>query len=216
MCIDFFGRFEAEHAASLGRPGSAGFATARGETALDADPIGLLRGAPHRELAAEFIHFVLSEEGQKIWSFKVGAPGGPERYALRRLPILPAMYEARFDAYRSDPDERPFGKERTFVYRPEWTGHLFAAIALVVRTMTVDPDDELQEAWRALAAAGFPREATAAFDDVTGVDYGTVDGPLRAAMQSADPLEEARFAIRLVEQHRALYERVTALAKAGR
>jgi hypothetical protein len=82
--------------------------------------------------------------------------------------------------------------------------------------MCVDPDGELQEAWRALAAAGFPREATAAFDDVTGVDYDTVDGPLRAALQSADPLEEARFAIRLVEQHRALYRRVTALAKARR
>jgi ABC-type Fe3+ transport system substrate-binding protein len=216
MCIDFFGRFEAEHAAQLGRPGSAGFATARGGTALDADPIGLLRGAPHRDLAVAFIEFVLSEEGQKIWSFKVGAPGGPERYALRRLPILPAMYEPRFDAFRSDPDERPFSKERAFVYHPEWTSHLFAAIALVVRTMCVDPDGELQEAWRALAAAGFPREATAAFDDVTGVDYDTVDGPLRAAMQSADPLQEAHFAIGLVERHRALYRHVAELARTAR
>jgi ABC-type glycerol-3-phosphate transport system substrate-binding protein len=200
----------------VGRPGSAGFATARGETSLDADPIGLLRGAPHRELAVAFIEFVLSEEGQKLWSFRVGTPGGPERYALRRLPILPALYDPRFDAYRADPEERPFGRERTFVYRPEWTGHLFAAIALVVRTMCVDPDGELQEAWRALAAAGFPREATAAFDDVAGVDYDLVNGPLRAALQSSDPLEEARLAIGLVERHRALYRRVTALAKEHR
>jgi ABC-type Fe3+ transport system substrate-binding protein len=216
MCIDFFGRFEAEHAASIGRPGSVGFATAHGETSLDADPIGLLRGAPHRELAVELMEFVLSEEGQKIWSFRAGTPGGPERYSLRRLPILPALYEPRFDAFRSDPDERPYARERTFVYRPAWTGHLFTAIALVVRAMCVDPDSELQEAWRALEASGFPREAVAAFDDITGVDYDTVDGPLRAALQSADPLEEAHFAIALVDRHRALYKRVTELAREAR
>jgi hypothetical protein len=82
--------------------------------------------------------------------------------------------------------------------------------------MCVDPDAELQEAWRSLAAAGFPREATALFDDVALVDYDTVDGPLRAALQSSDPLEEARWAIRLVLHHRALYRRVTALARSGR
>jgi hypothetical protein len=82
--------------------------------------------------------------------------------------------------------------------------------------MCVDPDGELQEAWRALAAADFPREATAAFDDVTGVDYDTVDGPLRAAMQSADPLQEAHFAIGLVERHRALYRHVAELARTAR
>jgi iron(III) transport system substrate-binding protein len=215
MCIDFFGRFQGEYVASIGRPGRVGFATARGETSLDADPIALLRGARHRALAVEFMEFVLSEEGQKIWSLRRGAPGGPERYTLRRLAILPRLYDPAFDADRADPDENPYEEARAFVYHPAWTGPLFAAIALVVRVMCVDPDAELQAATRALAAAGFPPRATALFDDVSLVDYDTVNGPLRAALQSPDPLEEAAWTIRLVEHHRALYRRVAALARQG-
>jgi ABC-type glycerol-3-phosphate transport system substrate-binding protein len=215
MCIDFFGRFQGESVAAAGRPGRVGFSTARGETSLDADPIALLRGAAHRELAVAFMEFVLSEEGQKLWAFKRGAPGGPERYALRRLPILPRLYAPEFEAYRADPDENPYEEERGFVYRPEWTGKIFSAIALVVRVACIDPDAELAGAWRALIEARFPPQATAAFDDVTMVDYDTVAGPLRAALQSADPLEEARWTIRLVQHHRDLYRRVRALAEAG-
>jgi len=215
MCIDFFGRFQGEYAASVGRPGRVGFATARGETSLDADPIALLRGARHRDLAVRFIEFVLSEEGQRIWSFKRGTSGGPERYTLRRLPILPRLYDHAFDAERADPDENPYEEAHAFVYRPAWTSPLFAAIALVVRTMCVDPDDELRDAYGALVAAHFPPRATALFDDVTLVDYDTVNGPLRAALQASDPLDEARWTIRLVEHHRALYRRVAALARQG-
>jgi ABC-type Fe3+ transport system substrate-binding protein len=215
MCIDFFGRVEGEYAASVGRPGRVGFATARGETSLDADPIGLLRGARHSELAVRFIEFVLSEEGQKLWAFRRGTPGGPETYTLRRLPILPRLYDPTFTADRADPDENPYADSAGFAYHPTWTGQLFSAIALVVRTMCLDPDAELGRAYRALSAAHFPPRATAAFDDVTLVDYDTVNGPLRAALQASDPLEEARWTIRLVEHHRALYRRVAALAEKG-
>jgi ABC-type Fe3+ transport system substrate-binding protein len=216
MCIDFFGRMQGEYAASAGRPGQVGFATARGQTSLDADPVALLRGAPHPELAVRFIEFVLSEEGQKLWAFKRGAPGGPTTYALRRLPILPRLYDRAFDAYRSDPDENPYEETSGFAYHASWTGSLFSAIALVVRTMCFDPDAELGAAWRALGEARFPPRATALFDDVSLVDYDTVAGPLRAALQSADPLEEARWTVRLVEHHRALYRQVEALAREGR
>jgi ABC-type Fe3+ transport system substrate-binding protein len=215
MCIDFFGRFEGEYTASIGRPGRVGFATARGETSLDADPIALLRGARHPDLGTKLIEFVLSEEGQKIWAFKKGLPGGPVQYTLRRLPILPRLYDHAFDAARADPDENPYEEARGFVYRPAWTTRLFSTIALVVKTMCVDPDAELRAAYEALAAAHFPPRASALFDDVTLVDYDTVDGPMRAALQAADPLEEARWTIRLVEHHRALYRRVAALAREG-
>jgi ABC-type Fe3+ transport system substrate-binding protein len=216
MCIDFFGRVQGEYVASVGRPGRVGFATARGETSLDADPIALLRGAPHRELAVRFMEFVLSEEGQRLWAFRRGTPGGPTTYALRRLPILPRLYDPVFAPFRADPDENPYEEAGAFTYHPAWTGPLFSAIALVVRTMCLDPDVELARAWDALGRAGFPPRATARFDDVSLVDYDTVAGPLRAALQAADPLEEARWTARLVEQHRALYREVAALAREGR
>jgi hypothetical protein len=216
MCIDYYGRFQAEAAAEAGRPGRVGFVTARGETSINPDPIALLRGAPHRELAIEFIEFVLSDEGQKLWSFRRGVPGGPERYPLRRLPIVPRLYDHAFDAYRADPEERPYEEARDFVYHRAWTGPLFSALNFVVRVMCVDPERELQDAYAALAQAGFPPEATALFDDVSAVDYATVAGPLRSALQSADPMDEARWSIRLVAGFRAQYRRVAALAREGR
>jgi ABC-type Fe3+ transport system substrate-binding protein len=215
MCIDFFGRVEGEYTASVGRQGRVGFATARGETSLDADPIALLRGAPHRELAVRFIEFVLSEQGQMLWAFKRGVPGGPTTYTLRRLPILPRLYDHVFDAFRADPGENPYEETSGFAYHAAWTGPLFSAIALVVRTMCQDPDVELDAAWRALNDAHFPPRATALFDDVSLVDYDTVAGPLRSALAAADPLAEARWTVRLVERHRALYREVTALAREG-
>src|SRR5262249_43334793 len=145
-----------------------------------------------------FIDFVLSDDGQKLWGFRRGTPGGPERYTLRRLPIVPHLYDRAFDAYRADPDDHPYEEARDFVYHRAWTGPLYGALAFVVRAMCVDPERELQDAYAALARAGFPPEATALFDDVSAVDYATVAGPLRAALQSVDPMDEARWAIRLV------------------
>ena len=156
MCIDYYGRFQAEAAAAAGRPGRVGFVTARGETSINPDPIALLRGAPHRELAIAFIEFVLSDEGQKLWGFRRGVPGGPERYALRRLPIVPHLYDHAFDAHRADPEENPYEEARDFVYHRAWTGPLYGALAFVVRVMCVDPEEELQQAYGALAKAGFP------------------------------------------------------------
>jgi ABC-type glycerol-3-phosphate transport system substrate-binding protein len=216
MCIDYYGRFQAEAAAEAGRPGRVGFVTARGETSISPDPIALLRGAPHRELGIAFIEFVLSDEGQKLWSFRRGVPGGPERYALRRLPIVPHLYDPAFAAYRADPEENPYEAAADFVYHRAWTGPLYSTINFVVRVMCVDPERELQDAYAALARAGFPPEATAAFDDVSTLDYATVAGPLRTALQSPDPMDEARAAIRLVRGFREQYRRVTALARAGR
>lgn len=215
MCIDYYGRFQSGSTAGAGRAPRMGFATAAGETPLDADPIALLRGAPHRELAVAFIEFVLSEAGQKLWGFRAGTPGGPERYALRRQPILPRFYAEDLAPFRADPEDDPYREAERFTYHEAWTGPWRPAIAFVVRAMCVDTEAELQAAHRALARAGFPPRATAAFDDLTLVDYDTVRGPLRDALRSPDPLEEAAWARRLVRHFRDLYGRVVALAQSG-
>jgi iron(III) transport system substrate-binding protein len=215
MCIDFYGRFESETVAALGHPERAGFVAPPGETATDPDPISLLRGAPHRELAVAFIEFVLSEAGQKIWAFRRGTPGGPQRYTLRRLAILPRIYDRAFDVYRGDPEENPYSDTQQVDYHQPWTGPLVGAMAFVIRVMCVDTELELQRAYGALVAAGFPPRATAAFDDVSLVDHATVSGPIRAAVKSPDPLEEAAWSRKLAAHFRELYGRVEGLARAG-
>jgi ABC-type Fe3+ transport system substrate-binding protein len=215
MCIDYYGRFQSETVPAAGRMPRLSFVTAHGETAIDSDPIGLLRGAPHRELAIEFIEFALSEEGQKLWAFRRGTPGGPERYTLHRLPILRRLYAHEFDTSRADAGENPYDEAGRFEYREAWTGPFMGAIAFVIRVMCVDSEVELRRAYGALAAAGFPPRATAAFNDISLVDYATVTGPIRAALASPDPLEEAAWARKLIRHFRDLYARTTALAQEG-
>jgi hypothetical protein len=79
----------------------------------------------------------------------------------------------------------------------------------------MDAESELQEAYGALAAAGFPPRATAVFDDVTLVDHGTVTGAIQSALKAPDPLEEAAWRRRLGSHFRQLYRRAGALAREG-
>jgi spermidine/putrescine-binding protein len=213
MCIDFYGRSQSQTPG--GGRGRLGFVTPHGGTAVDTDPIGLFRGAPHRELAVAFMEFVLSAQGQKLWNFRVGTPGGPARYALRRLPILPALYAPSFDAVRSDPGERPYEEARAFVYHSGWTGPLVRTITFIVRVTCLDAHEELATAYRDLFGAGFPQRASALFDDVALVEYGAALGSIRAAVMSGNPVDEAALGNRLVAAVRAQYRRVSELARAG-
>jgi hypothetical protein len=154
--------------------------------------------------------FVLSPEGQRLWTLPHGTPGGPERYTLGRSPILPSFYQDANDR------ENPYREARAFAYKAAWTAPIMPAITFVIRTMCVDTQAELGQAYAALAAAGFPPQATAAFDDLTLVDYQTVSGPLREALRAHDPLAQAAWARRLVRQFRQVYARTVALAKEGR
>jgi iron(III) transport system substrate-binding protein len=100
LCIDFYGRFEAQVSNGGRGNGAMAYVTPRGESGVSADPISLLRGAPHRETARRFIEFLLSEEGQKLWCYRVGAPGGPRKYALQRFPIRRDFYPSANPAFQ--------------------------------------------------------------------------------------------------------------------
>src|SRR5690606_5442244 len=121
-----------------------------GGSSVGVDPIGMLRGAPNADVARAFIAFVLSIEGQKIWNFKVGTPGGPVRYALRRLPVRKELYESQYAAFRSDPDVFPYEEAKSFTYHEKWTGPLFSALRFIVRVSCIDAHDEQAAAWKAL------------------------------------------------------------------
>ena len=215
MTIDFYGRFQSEAVRKPDGSSRLQYVNAAGGTSVGVDPIGLFRGAPHPELAREFIAFVLSPEGQKLWNWKVGAPGGPQRYALRRLPVLPALYAPEFRPLRSDPEVDPYALAQSFTYHDQWTGALFRSIAFTFRVMCIDTHDELTAAWRALIAAGFPPEATAAFENVSAVDYAVAGGRMREAL-GGDKIKEVQLAKELADHFRAQYRRAQELARAGR
>src|SRR5207253_9892867 len=69
MAIDFYGRSQVE---AVGSERMA-YLEPAGATAINPDPIGLVKGAEHKELAIRFMEFVLSEPGQKLWNTRAGA-----------------------------------------------------------------------------------------------------------------------------------------------
>jgi len=216
MAIDFYGRFQSEAVRRADGTSRLLYITPQGGSSFGADPIGLLRGAPSPELAEEFIAFVMSPEGQKLWNWKVGTPGGPTQYALRRLPILPELYAPEYLEFRSDPDVNPYEWAASNPpYHPEWTGRLFRAIGFIIRAMAIDPHDELTEAWEALVAAGFPPKATALFDNVDAVDYDTVKNVIQPVLSGTSKIEVSQLSRKLCDSFRAQYRQVTELARRG-
>jgi ABC-type Fe3+ transport system substrate-binding protein len=174
LSIDFYGRYQAE----TSRNPATGeermhYVTPAGGSSVSCDPIGLVRGAPHRELAVRFIEFTVSEAGQKLWNYRPGTPGGPEKFALRRLPIRRDFYpsnrpelQARFEAHRpytsddlGDLGVNPYQLAAQFTYVGRWTGRHFNIHRDLIRAMCLDSGDELSAAWAAIARAGGPEAA---------------------------------------------------------
>jgi iron(III) transport system substrate-binding protein len=142
MCIDFYGRYQA---GAVGGDRLAYVAPPR-MTAITADPIAILRGAPQRELANEFVLWVLSPQGQGLWQHKRGTPGGPDRHELRRLPVRRDMYEPAEMQHWADA-VNPFDIAEPF---PDGMPNFFATVALVSHAMAIDIHADLTAAWAAI------------------------------------------------------------------
>jgi len=170
VAIDFLGRLQSELTARPGHPPVMAYVTPVGGSSVTADPVSLLRGAPHRGLAVRFIEYVLSEEGQRLWNYRVGEPGGPRRFALRRLPIRRDFYpsgeaawqaaSARHRAHLADPLWLPevdaYRLGESFHYEARWTGRHFGVQRDLIRAMCMDSGDELKRAWKAILEHGGP------------------------------------------------------------
>jgi iron(III) transport system substrate-binding protein len=220
MTIDFYGRFQSESVRRADGTSRIGYVNAEGGTSFGVDPIGLLRGAPHTKVALAFIEYVMGD-GQKLWGWRPGTPGGPKQYALRRLPILPDLYGAQYVAFRSDPEVYPYEAAKAFTYVEARTARLFTAIAFIIRVMCIDPHKELKEAWAELNAAKaklghYPPEALAAFEDVAKVSYADAKGRIKDATGNSDKLVQVQLAKELADAFRANYVRAAELARAGK
>ncbi|MBB6431651.1 ABC transporter substrate-binding protein [Algisphaera agarilytica] len=159
MCIDFYGRTQAGAIAAAGWSGDTegqgmsrvGYADpvvdGKSMTATTADPVSLLRGAPHRETAEQFITWLLSKESQRLWQAKLDTEGGPIRYELRRQPIRADLYTAEEKATWSDPQIDPYP---TAVPIMPGMPDFFSAVSPVSQAMAIDVHQDLIAAWRAI------------------------------------------------------------------
>jgi hypothetical protein len=180
------------------------------------DPVAVLKGAPHPDLAQGFVEYLLTTEGQMLWNARLGSSMGPRFRALRRLPIRPDLYRGETLAMMTDAEAEPYRAAEAFTYDGSLTGHLFNPLRAIVRVMCIDSGEELKDAWHALIEAGFPPEATARFSDVSAVSYEQAGGAIRAALKSNDKVEAARLMNRLGSEFRSNYREAARLAREGK
>ena len=189
----------------------------RGGTAVSADPVQLLRGAPNGAAAREFIDFLLSVEGQKLHCFKKGVPGGPKNNSINRPPVRKDLYKPGSQEFFFKPDYNPYRSGADFEYRPRWTGPYFNLLRVLFKCIAIDPRDELVEAWGAICAAGGPDKvprAMAEFDYLP-FDYA---GAARAAksLKEGKPADVARITRSWSDDARKHYRNAARLAREGK
>ena len=217
MAIDTYGFTEQEwNELQFGGTPHFFYVPPEGGTAVSADPVQMLRGAPNRKAAEAFIDFLLSIEGQKLHAFKTGTPGGPARHALRRPPIRRDLYAPEYREYRSDPDYNPYESGASFVYRPELTGPYYGLLRILIRAIALDPQPELQRAWKAIIDAGGPEKVPQAMRAFSRLPfpYAEIADANRALRR--DAVEVAAVIRNWSESARLNYLEAERLAKEGK
>ena len=226
ICIDFFGRFQAEYTRTVDGKARMTYATPAGGSCVSADPISLLRGAEHRELAVRFIEFVFSVEGQRLWNTKVGADGGPRKFALRRLPIRRDFYPSDDEVFTaaavtnsldcsddlSSPEVNPFELADTFTYRPRWSGRHFGIQRDLIRAMCLDSGDELRLAWRTILANGGPEANPEAMEILKRMPVEPVPVTWESAVKDYKKISRLEYMREWTAQMRANYREAAAVA----
>lgn len=173
LAIDFYGRGQAQ---AVGGD-RVGYSEPTGAVYVDADPISIMNGAPHPDLAKRFLEYVLSEEGQALWQFHatgtqagadnpIGANGeamGPRVYELRRMPVRRVMYE-QYLPYLID-QVNPF-ELASKTSNPGWR----TGVQMMMGAFAIDAGEEMKAAWAALNRArttpGFPAATLAEMEQL--------------------------------------------------
>ena len=125
-----------------------GFELPQGLTVVNPDAIGVLKGAPHRELAEMFVQFVLSEQGQKLWVLKPGVEGGPREFALGRSSVIPGL-PARYGDEAAVHFE-PYQYRGGFSFDPGKSNRRWVILNDLLGAVIIDTHDDLAAAWRAV------------------------------------------------------------------
>ncbi|MBB5349928.1 ABC-type Fe3+ transport system substrate-binding protein [Haloferula luteola] len=205
--IDFYGRTMEEIVAHDGHSRLKWIAPSGG-TPVSVDPVGVFRGAPHGEVAQEFVEFCLSEAGQVLWNQRAGSPGGPQAQALRRLPVRRDLYTPDRLQRFSDPDAMPFERAGEFVYQPELTGAAFNALRIIIKSMCIAPHEELKRAWEARVVKG--GEEPASLFVLGEIRYETVMKEWVPLVKGGDKIAISRKTTDLSRHFKEQYEAIAA------
>ena len=170
VVVNFYGYHQRAETLARGGKDRVRFIVPKNGACWSPDPIGLLRGAPNREVAQRFIEYIHSEEGQDRMGFKLRSKTEsaaetetdetnllrshqPIYHALHRTPVRKDFYTEAKKPFQSAPDTNPYNEENMFIYRADWTGPAFGASRFLSKVLFMHPYTELTRAWKAIFEA---------------------------------------------------------------
>jgi iron(III) transport system substrate-binding protein len=207
MTIDYYGKSEVEAVGG----NRLGYVQPFGATVTNPDPIAMIVGAEHKTVAERFIEFVLSRQGQELWNKRVGTVNGPKSTNLRRLPIMPSVYEDMSDF--TDKDD-PFKSAGGF-NKSDAREKTFGIIGELIETSCMDCLEELRDTRRAILAS--PKAAKALDQKLGMFPFDQQEALRRAAFfKAATPVEKLALKRAWVEEFRSEYDRLRVEAEVGR
>lgn len=120
------------------------------ETAyLTVDPVSVLDRAPHPEAAKLFLQYLLTD-GQRLWMFPPGHPGGPQRHAVLRLAVDERLYR--------DPQAifymNPFASSPGHPFDSELASRRRNLLSILLQGALVLNHKPLRETWKYLLEKG--------------------------------------------------------------
>ena len=148
LAIDFYAWAQVKEAGA----DKIGFVMPDNLTIITPDCIGILKGAPNREVANAFLRFVMSEEGQKLWLLVEKSAGGPQRFQLNRFSVLPSLYKlpAQIMAVKLN----PFSWRSDFVFDSKLGAERGSLVDDLIGTLVIDQKQLLTRAWKEALASG--------------------------------------------------------------
>jgi len=122
-----------------------GYVMPEGLTVVNPDSIAILKGAPNLELAKAFVEFTLSKEGQKLWMLPVGAEGGPQKYLLGRMSVIPSLYDELGE--QSVVPVNPFKMKSVLTYNSTLGSLRYVLVNDLLGAMIIDTHADLVSVW---------------------------------------------------------------------
>lgn len=144
MAIDFYAYAEI---AVIGAD-AIGYIVPSDAAVVGPDSIAILKGAPNLEAAQQFIEFVLSDEGQKLWMLPITDPDGPKEYELNRCSVIPTLYDELGERCTVS---NPFELKLTPIrYNAEKGGKRWDIVSDLIGALVIDSHKDLVNAWKAI------------------------------------------------------------------
>lgn len=179
-CIDYYAFIQMEGK----QAGMLKFLIPAGGAVFTPDPISVLKGAPHRQMAERFMEFVLSEPGQALWCLPAGTPGGPQSQALYRQPIRKDTYQT-YKGKMLEQLVNPFEAAGDFKMDAKLqAARVSHILPVLMQAAAEDNTDRLHEAWKVIIDKGQPADLMAEFTALPA-NLATIEALLATAEQLA-------------------------------